>query len=326
MTVDQKMANISVIIPVYQAERFIEKAVYSALEQPEVLEIILIEDGSKDNSLYLCKVLERAHYPKVRLIQHPNGVNCGAGASRNLGIRSSKGKYIAFLDADDFYLPGRFINDIEILQSATFLDGVYNALGVHFYDQEECERINFNLTTVKYFVPPESLFEEMSPIGNAGYFSGDGLTVRKEIFNKVGYFDSTLELSQDTHMWIKMAAKANLAASIIDRPVAMRGVHSANRTKDKVKFEYFRPLLFLSLLNWANCNDICVNRKRIIWNCLYNYYGKSIDIQDISISKKKFKMLVFLLINGVRNPYLLTYKKYISSFSILLCLPPTVKP
>ena len=81
------LMEVSVIIPVYNAAAYVGQAVRSALEQPETREVILIEDGSQDTSLQVCRELEGA-FDSVRLLRHPDGKNLGAGASRNLGIRS----------------------------------------------------------------------------------------------------------------------------------------------------------------------------------------------------------------------------------------------
>ena len=74
--------KISVITPVYNAEKYITQAVESALQFPEVWEIILVEDQSPDNALEVCKTLAEK-YDRVKLFQHPDKGNHGAGASRN---------------------------------------------------------------------------------------------------------------------------------------------------------------------------------------------------------------------------------------------------
>lgn len=109
------MIEISVIIPVYNAAEFLEKAVKSAAYFDEVKEIILAEDQSTDHSLEICRRLV-SEIPKVKLFQHPNGENRGAGASRNLGIDHATSDFIAFLDADDYYLPNRFDAEKTFLQ------------------------------------------------------------------------------------------------------------------------------------------------------------------------------------------------------------------
>jgi glycosyltransferase involved in cell wall biosynthesis len=82
--------QVSVITPVYNAASFVTQAVESALQQPETAEVLIIEDGSPDNSLEVCQELAKK-YEKVKLLRHPNGENRGAGASRNLGMRNAIG-------------------------------------------------------------------------------------------------------------------------------------------------------------------------------------------------------------------------------------------
>ena len=105
--------NITVIIPVYNAEKFIRKAVHSADSIEMVKEILLIEDGSIDGSLKVCEELEE-ELSKVKLFTHPNNVNKGAGATRNLGLQKATQPYISFLDSDDYFLKDRFKLDMSI--------------------------------------------------------------------------------------------------------------------------------------------------------------------------------------------------------------------
>jgi glycosyltransferase involved in cell wall biosynthesis len=152
--------QISIVIPVYKAEAFLQEAVASALIQPETAEVLLIEDNSPDGSLDVCRRLVESD-ARVRLLRHPNGENRGAGASRNLGIRSSKHEYVAFLDADDFYLPGRFEIPRQLFASQARIDGVYEAVGVHY--QNDAARHRWlsaggkELTTLTEKVAPEAL-------------------------------------------------------------------------------------------------------------------------------------------------------------------------
>lgn len=306
---------ISVIIPVYQAELFIKKAVESACEQEEVLEVIMVEDGSTDNTLKICESLvHKDENLAVRLFRHRDGQNKGISASRNLGIKMAIGKYIAFLDADDYYLPGRFKQDLEVLQCDGEIDGIYNALGVNIYDESERGRIYSNLTTVKYPIHHSNLFEEMVPIGNSGYFHGDTITVRRSIFSKVGLFDETLEVTEDTHMWVRMAAKAVLVSGVIDRPVAIRGVHEGNTVKDRVKVKRFRLLMYSSLLEWAGENNISVKRKRLLWKALHSAYVNSLGRRQINPFRYKITIFFFFVKYGFKEPYLLLYRYYYSSF------------
>ncbi len=305
--------KISVIIPVYNAEKYLRKAVKSALIQPEVCEIILIEDKSPDNALAICKELEQ-EYQIIKLYQHPDKQNHGAGASRNLGVQKATGEYIAFLDADDYYLSKRFTNDLRILESDKTIDGVYNCLGVHIYEDSEAGRIHQKHTTMTKIIPPEELFENISPIGGYGYFHLDTLTVKKNVFKKTGLFNTTLEISQDTEIIIKMALLCKLKSGILNSPVAIRGVHSENRIKNQDKLYYYRPKLFKSLVEWSCKNDIKKDRIILLWKNWYKYYMKML------VTNKKYiriKKLIFLLQSFIKMPFLIRKKLYLSQFPIL---------
>mgnify|MGYP003630548675 FL=1 len=120
--------SISVIVPAYNVEQFIEKAIVSIIQQPEVSEILVINDGSTDKTLEIVEKLQKNDY-KIKIFNHYNSINKGRSASRNLGIKNAKENYIAFLDADDFYLENRFANDKKIFDKNKYIDGVYNAVG-----------------------------------------------------------------------------------------------------------------------------------------------------------------------------------------------------
>ena len=180
-------SNISVIIPVYNAEKYVTKAVESALNQKETKEVILIEDGSKDNSMQVCMSLAEK-YEKVKLHFHHGNINKGAGRSRNLGIKKATGDFIAFLDADDFYLSNRFCAEKEIFVEKPLTDGVYGALGFHYYSQEGKkkykERGFGELTTIRGKITPSDLFFSLLGLHEEinGNFSLDTLTLKERCF------------------------------------------------------------------------------------------------------------------------------------------------
>src|SRR5690625_1949512 len=153
--------EISIIIPVYNAERFVARAVKSALSQPETAEIILIEDLSTDNSYDVCRNLSNQH-EIIHRYTHEDHVNKGAAASRNLGINKAQCDYIAFLDADDFYLENRFFETKKVLQMQPDADGVYEAIGAHFDNELAKEQWFKNnsrlLTTIEGGIKPEDFF------------------------------------------------------------------------------------------------------------------------------------------------------------------------
>ncbi|MDZ7379584.1 MAG: glycosyltransferase family 2 protein [candidate division KSB1 bacterium] len=225
--------QVSVVIPVYNAAAYVREAVESALAQPEVAEVVLVEDGSLDNSLAVCQSLV-TESPKVRLYQHPEGQNLGAAASRNLAILKSTSEYVAFLDADDFYLPQRFPVASALFKADPRLDGVYEAVGTHIEDEASAQRWVksgrplHQLTTIRKRLPSEGLFAALVR-GDVGSIHLDGLTVRRSLLEKCGLFDEHLRLHQDSALLFKMAALGRLAPGRLDEAVAMRRIHSQNR-------------------------------------------------------------------------------------------------
>lgn len=101
---------ISVIVPVYNVEAFLEKCVDSLLAQThKELEIILVDDGSKDNSGKLCDELQKKD-DRIRVIHKENG---GLSSARNAGIEIAKGEYFGFVDSDDYVEPEMYATMLE---------------------------------------------------------------------------------------------------------------------------------------------------------------------------------------------------------------------
>ena len=92
---------ISVIMPCYNAQSFVEEAVHSVLEQLNVtVELIVVDDGSSDDSPYILQSLAEKYPQQVKYFTQENQ---GPYPARNLGLKQAKGNYIAFLDADDYW-------------------------------------------------------------------------------------------------------------------------------------------------------------------------------------------------------------------------------
>lgn len=268
--------NISVIIPVYNAAAYIEKAVTSALFHSEVKEIVVVNDGSTDNSLPILQKLQQSD-DRIKIYHHENNNNKGRSASRNLALKKATQPFIAFLDADDFYLENRFENDIKLFESDSSIDGVYNAIGVYFYRNATQEEKNeLNLTTVRENILPVNLFEELLS-GKKGYFSIDGLVVKKQVFEKIGYFNEELLVAEDTELILKMALRSKLVTGIIDKPVCLRGVHDVNSFSNENLYKVYRIKMYDSLLRWIIKEKTVIKKTLPVLKLLFYYRLKYID-------------------------------------------------
>ena len=105
--------KLSVIVPVYNAERFVERCINSLINQTyKNLEILLVNDGSKDASLSICQKFAEQD-DRIKVLDKPNG---GASSALNLGLKHATGDYIGFCDADDFHDSNSFETLIGIME------------------------------------------------------------------------------------------------------------------------------------------------------------------------------------------------------------------
>lgn len=289
--------NISIVIPVYNAAAFLEKAVNSALQFKEVSEILLVEDASTDNSLEICKKLVGKDL-RIHLFQHDDKGNHGAAESRNLGIEKSTGDFIAFLDADDYYLPNRFDAEKEILKDSK-IDGVFGAIGVEYITEKGKQEFQqkfkeSNLTTVNYPAEGEEVFRGLLGLTSktfGSFFHLNTLTVKKSALDKANLrFNVNLRVHQDSDFNLKLAYLCYLKSGIIDQAVAMRGIHDDNRiTKIKLYSSKFYK------------NSLLYNESVYLWSKAYaleKEYAKKIalDYFSFKIANQKglYKWLSFL--------------------------------
>jgi glycosyltransferase involved in cell wall biosynthesis len=112
------MTRVSIITPFLNAGRFIEESIQSVLAQTcGNWELLLVDDGSTDASTGIALQYAAAHADRVRYLSHEHRQNRGASASRNLAARHAQGEYLAFLDADDVYLPRKLEVQVPILDA-----------------------------------------------------------------------------------------------------------------------------------------------------------------------------------------------------------------
>ncbi|MEZ0324792.1 MAG: glycosyltransferase family 2 protein, partial [Fimbriimonas sp.] len=183
---------ISVLIPVYNGERYIERALGSVLAQthkPD--EIIVLDDGSTDTTADIVRA-----YNEVRLIQQPNQ---GIGPSRRRLVEEAKGDWIAFLDHDDFWLPEKLEEQIpSTLQDRV---GLIHTRDVFFYEEDPAQRA----TTGTWQPPNEpTALDHVLPDCRINMSS---VLVRKQAILEAGNFDGAVSKAEDWLMWLRLAAK-----------------------------------------------------------------------------------------------------------------------
>ncbi|MEZ4914702.1 MAG: glycosyltransferase family 2 protein [Chitinophagales bacterium] len=261
---------ISVIIPVYNAAAFLPKCVASVFAQPDVAEVVLVDDCSQDQSAAICQNLQQQYHNK-NVIFLQNEQNSGVSVSRNKGIVAASQTYIAFVDADDFYFPNRFEKSLQKLAQNPTIDGVYAPV-IPVFETENAaiawqkDKRPAIIDTKNVHIPPEQLFENMGPVGKNGWFHGNGLLIKKSAFEKCDYFNPNLDWGEDSLMFLQMALSCQLMHSGETEAVAAWVQHpQASLTKRDVKvFWQQRQLLYQILYFWAAEKQISAERLEII--------------------------------------------------------------
>ena len=129
----QSVADVSVIIPAYNAGASLRRAVHSVLAQTRPpREILIVDDGSTDDTAAVAMALQAEHGGRIRLAQHADGGNHGVSAARNLGIDRARGEYVAFLDADDEWHADKLREQLEVFERLPAVGFVHSF--VEFFD------------------------------------------------------------------------------------------------------------------------------------------------------------------------------------------------
>jgi glycosyltransferase involved in cell wall biosynthesis len=222
--------KVSVIIPIFNVAEYVNHSVESAVNLPEVGEVLLIEDGSIDNSLEVCKRLE-SKYEKVKVFQHQGGINKGPSASRNLGIQKAGFPLIAFLDADDWYLPHRFKKDMLNFEKHIEIDAAYSCTileeNLGFIEK----RYGVKSAPGPLWENPKTPMEFYQKIiqAKAVLFNTNSITLKKEFLTKEKCFDERLALHQDSELWNRLLRRGVFLVAEWENPVAVIRRHDKNR-------------------------------------------------------------------------------------------------
>ncbi|RNC69637.1 MAG: glycosyltransferase [Desulfuromonadales bacterium] len=236
---------VSVIIPAWNAEKFIAETLESVFAQTwRDLEVIVVDDGSRDGTAEVVKTFwegKAGGSIELKLICQQNG---GPSKARNAGIRAAKGDYLAFLDADDVWLPETVEHLVAFVDthpdvSMVFGDaGSFDANGVRFdsfFEKHGCP-----VTDERNIV--SNAFEKLL---ESNFILTGALLLRRECIDRVGYFDDNLGYGEDYDLWVRITLFHKIGC-INDR-LMMRRMHGSNLSKQESNF-YDAKIGFLNKL------------------------------------------------------------------------------
>ena len=223
---------VSIVIPCYNAARTIARAIQSALEQDyKTLEIIVADDGSTDSTR---EVVCQFQDPRIILV--PSSVNSGAAAARNRALDRAAGTYVAFLDADDAWLPSKISTQVRLMEEhpnarIATCDGL-------FFDTEGRPKHTFFQRRTPY--AGENAWRVLLAYNFVG--TSAVLTRRTDVMG-LGGFSEALPTAEDQDLWIRLAALGELVFT----PEVL--VHCYNQPASlSNRYREYEPFLLLSMI------------------------------------------------------------------------------
>jgi glycosyltransferase involved in cell wall biosynthesis len=218
---------VSVVIPAYNAAEFLGEALDSVLAQTyQPLEVIVVDDGSEDESPQVVAT----YADKVTYIQKERA---GPASARNIGIRASSGEWVAFLDADDLWMPTLLEKlvkkavqtgaDLAFSDWVPLVNG--SVIGPSNLERSGVKARLDTLASNGVLVNPFKLLLEVGC-----YFSPSSVLVRKDSLLEIGLLDESIYGTEDLDLWLRLSLRYRFAA--LNEVLSLRRIHGRNISRD----------------------------------------------------------------------------------------------
>lgn len=213
--------TVSVIIPTRNRSRLLKRTVSSVRSQYGVaLEVIVVDDGSSDNTVEMIRGMNDA---RITIVGEP--ISRGVSAARNRGVRLATGEWIAFLDDDDLWAPGKLANQLAVVRGSDRIWACSGSISV-----------TDTLRIVAGTPPPSAeILSRDLPFRNCVPAGASNVIVHRDELARAGLFDEGLRHMADWDLWIRLGA-LGLPALVAEPDVAYR-LHAANASADAEQIE-----------------------------------------------------------------------------------------
>jgi len=217
------LIEISVIIPVHNGSLYIAATIASVIDQTlPSTEILIVDDGSTDGSAKIAQA--QVYAQRVYVIQQNNH---GPAAARNLGVKHAACNLLAFLDADDLWMPDKLARQMQMMQT-----------------EPTCEAV---LGGVKNFISPELDEHQHRILARSAAQTGNlhigSMLIRRDAFLRVGLFNTRWRHGEFIDWWAR-AMRVNLIYKILPEVVLLRRLHTSNLTlSEKDGRKEYLPML-----------------------------------------------------------------------------------
>lgn len=265
--------QFSIVVPLYNKQNAIIATLQSVMAQTySNYEVIIVDDGSEDDSFSIAKQFIYDNLKTQGRVIHKN--NGGVCSARNIGIQKAKYSYIALLDGDDQWHEGYLAEQVKLIEDFPMA----NMWGINFAEMNKGELIRTLPTGLPdgYRGYVENYFNMHGRISDL--FCSSSVVIRKEVFDKVGYFDERIKYAEDLDMWFRIIARYPVV--FFDKYMVQYMYDAENRAMTKPRrLKFFLPYFV------DKYSDFQDNNAFYIWiNCwaanhIRKYYFEEIKGQ-----------------------------------------------
>lgn len=260
---------VSFLIPLYNAEQFVQGTILSCLSQSYGnVEVIVVDDHSTDKSLELARKYEKE---RVHIYQNPKK---GGNAARNYAFQMSKGEYVKFLDADDYCSPQMVEHQMErMMRDGTQDSVVFSPVRMYYADKDQ------------WLIPPHSIEKDYTPGIEllVDIWRGKGWRVphchlmHRSLVEKAGMWDESVLKNQDGEFFARVYAASDCALSVPDEYAVWvqheSGVHAAKALKAVNSAASTLGMIAKILLDYRDDDEMRYNCNRYLGTFLYENYA-----------------------------------------------------
>lgn len=247
--------KVTIVIPVYNGEQYLKNAIDSALDQTyKNIEVLVVNDGSKDKTDEIAK----SYGNKIKYINKTNG---GVASALNVALKEMSGEYFSWLSHDDVYLPEKIEKEVNALSTLKNKDTVIVC---------NVDIVNHSLALIRHNKIPDNARKSMAcylAFDQSVGLNGCALLVSKKLFDKHGYFNENLKVTQDYDMWFRFATHEDFF--IIDDNLVLSRQHENQGSKtmtevhsevDNLHSRFINEIEINEFLNYVNHDiDLCKN-------------------------------------------------------------------
>lgn len=250
----KNLPQVSVVMPVYNGEKYLPEAINSALNQTyENVELVAVDDGSTDDTIEILEDFQKKF--GIVVVFHENQGHCGVSHSRKAGVDRARGKYIVFLDADDVFHPDKVAVQVEAMEATPNIVLCHTGVQINFEgDEQPISESQFDVSDGRYVY----LLGEESYFLTSNFISNPTVMVRSDVLKGIEFFGQQLFQFEDWLMWILLSEKGPFL--YLPEKLTIYRYHSDSATArvalNPLTWQYSRIELLISVYSRAKSSAL----------------------------------------------------------------------